>query len=113
MSTVQKSSPNVDYRPLTSVPPAATPAMHVACWDVLRRESRERGVTVEYVPGGIRSLPVELAWKSVTCAVCGDTFTLTGYGLAASEVVAVRQALLCAVVHPAFLVAAAHGASGA
>ena len=38
------------------------------------------------------------AWKTVTCPGCADTWRLSGYGLATSEILAVRQALLAAVV---------------
>jgi len=73
--------------------------LHVLCWEVVRRESRDRGLTFAYVVGEDRSwlLGSIDAWRSVTCPTCQDTWRIEGPGVSGVEVVAVRQAMLAAV----------------
>ena len=100
---------NVDYRRPESCaeqgsggnePTLLFEGFHTLCWDLIRRETAARKLTAEYVVDDTRDqlLASVDAWKTVTCPGCADTWRLSGYGLATGEILAVRQALLAAVV---------------
>ena len=77
-------------------------AFHGDCWEAVRLSTVEPGVVASYVTTGTRDgLTLEDQANTVTCAVCGDTWLLSGPGLTLERLTATRRAVLWASINPA------------